>query len=311
MAVAFSGERLAVCDTGNNRVLLYRSVQDSSASTVIGQLSPHGCGAGSGPGQLDRPSGVALDGSRLAVCDVGSGRVLVYEDVGRLPAAGATADLVVGAWDGGAGRHLAASFSSLTDVALEGEYLAVLDRGSSRVTLFALSGGSATVALDAAVAGGSWDPTSVSISDGRLAVADSRGQRILVWEQIGSLSAGVRPDRVIELYPVLSPLLPLAKLDGPSDGGGEIYARLAGHELCVVVALPEPLAVRGWFAEGAEVSELEAFALSSLFGLGSGTAAGWCGLPGAPGPGCWLVPDPLNHRVMGYSISPSTAPGPR
>ncbi|MBI4868635.1 MAG: hypothetical protein HY816_16985 [Candidatus Wallbacteria bacterium] len=302
---------MAVCDTGNNRVLLYRSVQDSSATTVIGQLSPQTSDAGSGPGQLNRPSGVALDGPRLAVCDTGNGRVLVYEDAGRLPSAGATADLVVGAWDGGTGRHLPASFSGPTDVAIEGEFLAVADRAGARVAVCELSGRSAPVTLDAAVVGGSWDPTSVSISGGRLAVADSRGQRVLVWDRIGSLGAGARPDRVIELFPVLSPLLAPARLEGPPATGGELYARLAGRELCVVVSGPSPLAVRGRLADGDEAPELEAFALSSLFGSGDGIVAGSCGFPAAPGPGCWLVPDPRNHRVMGYSISPSRAPGPR
>ncbi len=87
-SVASDGARLAVSDTGNNRVLIYDANHPSAPLAVLGQPGFSSSSPGGGRREMDAPMGLAFEGRRLLVADTGNNRVLVYDDVAALPAAG-------------------------------------------------------------------------------------------------------------------------------------------------------------------------------------------------------------------------------
>jgi len=91
------GVRLVVCDSGNNRVLIWNSiptVNNTPADVVIGQPNFTSNGADFGAQGLNAPTGVEFDGNQLFVADANNNRVLVYNGI---PGGnGASADAVLG-----------------------------------------------------------------------------------------------------------------------------------------------------------------------------------------------------------------------
>jgi hypothetical protein len=85
-SLAIDGGRLAVADTANNRILLWRSLPTSSgtpADEVLGQDSFDGGGENQWEWVRDDtlcwPYGIALSGSTLAVADSGNNRVMLWD----------------------------------------------------------------------------------------------------------------------------------------------------------------------------------------------------------------------------------------
>ncbi|CAF4558270.1 unnamed protein product [Rotaria sp. Silwood1] len=98
-----------VCDTYNNRVLIYNTMPTSNnqdADVVLGQPNFTSNSSGSGANQLNLPSGVCSDGTRLFVVDQANNRILVWNTI---PTTNQTpADYVLGQTGFGAG-HTAAN----------------------------------------------------------------------------------------------------------------------------------------------------------------------------------------------------------
>ena len=97
VGVATDGVRLYVAEWGNNRVLIYKRIPETSgapADVVMGQQDFNSSTAATSPQGLRRPNSVFSDGSRLLIADTLNNRVLIYN---RIPAAnGASADIVLG-----------------------------------------------------------------------------------------------------------------------------------------------------------------------------------------------------------------------
>jgi len=67
---------LAVADTGNKRIVLY-----TPGAKKVWEIG----GAGSAPGRLDEPVGIAWEGpGRLLVCDTGNKRIQVFDPTGKV-----------------------------------------------------------------------------------------------------------------------------------------------------------------------------------------------------------------------------------
>lgn len=87
-AAFLPGGGLAICDTGNHRILLWRQIPASShapADVVLGQPSfttegPNAGGQGA-PNGLHLPCGIAAIGGRLFVCDAWNHRVLIWNSI--------------------------------------------------------------------------------------------------------------------------------------------------------------------------------------------------------------------------------------
>ncbi len=99
--VAASGDALAVADSWNHRVLIWRGLPRENsrpADVVLGQADFYATranrGAEAGPHTLNWCYGVAIADGRLIVCDTGNRRVLVWNEIPDRN--GAPADLVLG-----------------------------------------------------------------------------------------------------------------------------------------------------------------------------------------------------------------------
>ncbi|MBI4463568.1 MAG: hypothetical protein HY647_02585, partial [Acidobacteria bacterium] len=220
VGVATDGTRLFVAEWGNNRVLIYNQIPESSgaaADVVVGQSNFTSSTAALGPRGLTRPSGVWSDGTRLFIADTLNNRVLIFQ---RIPAAnGADADIVLGQLNfdtSGAidpitrcPRPAANIFCNPTSVTTDGQRLIVTDLGNNRVLIYnripTENGATPNVVV------GQPDLTSrtpgntetklnfprSAYSDGtRLLIADSGNNRILIYNQIPTQN-GEAPDIVL------------------------------------------------------------------------------------------------------------------
>lgn len=166
---------LYVADSRNHRVLGFAGVPTAtgaSASFVLGQPDFASNTPGTSSSKFDLPLKTVVAGGRLFVIDLGNSRVLIWD---RLPTSNVPADHVVGQ----------ATFSSA--VANDDDQNGTSDATPSARTL---SG-----------------PSGLAVAGGRLYVADTNNNRVLIWDSIPS-SNFVPADRV------------LGQLDFVSNGTG-------------------------------------------------------------------------------------------
>ena len=148
--VATDGQTLAVADTNNNRVLIWRSIPTSinaPADLVVGQTDfTHSAGSTT-QGTLLGPQGVWIQDGKLFVADSNNNRVLIWN---RIPtASGQPADVVLGKADFTSGGTpsgcnavnitLTAAANQLCDpvsVTSDGVHLFVADLGFNRVLIW-------------------------------------------------------------------------------------------------------------------------------------------------------------------------------
>lgn len=149
LGVAYNGRVLAVADTDNNRVLIWKSLPTQNqqpADLVVGQKDFTSSTAGLSDSALRGPNGVFLDANNgLWVADTGNDRVLFF---GEVTQNGQAAKLVLGQADLGS------------------------DKQSRKYPDYA-------VAADALLA-----PTSVTVTASRVIVADLGLNRVLIWNSI-------------------------------------------------------------------------------------------------------------------------------
>jgi DNA-binding beta-propeller fold protein YncE len=141
------GERLAVADSGNNRVLLWLAepLADATPADLVLGWSTFGQGApaASPPtsASLNQPFDVYSDGVRLYVADAGNNRVLVWNTVPG--ASNRPADFVIGqatmtTSSKNAGKPMvnAMGFDQPTGVCASADALFVVDHNNNRVLVF-------------------------------------------------------------------------------------------------------------------------------------------------------------------------------
>ncbi|MBI3893084.1 MAG: PKD domain-containing protein [Candidatus Wallbacteria bacterium] len=157
-AVATDGQHLAVSDTANNRVLLFSTLltTDTAARVFLGQPSPFSnTPQPISSDSLRAPSGLAFANPRLLVADRGSNRVLVYNDTGLLFAGQKSANFVLGQTVFSAGN------ANRTTVP------------NTPPDLTTLNG-----------------PSDVAVSGSAVIVADTNNNRVLLYNNFGSLTNG-------------------------------------------------------------------------------------------------------------------------
>ena len=217
VGVGTDGTRLFVADWGNNRVLIFNKIPETSgiaADVVVGQKDFTSAVFAAGANGLRRPNGVSSDGIHLMIADALNNRVLIYN---RIPSAnGASADIELGQPNFDANRVLptaANTLSSPMSATTDGRRLIVTDLGNNRVLIYntfpSQSGASADVVVgqpdfvssSAGTSSGSGpdrlDFPRYAYSDGtRLLIVDSGNNRILIYNQIPTQN-GVAADVVI------------------------------------------------------------------------------------------------------------------
>lgn len=169
--VASDGSRLFVADPASNRVLVWSAWPDENAGhadLVLGQpsmetLMPNR-GGRAGAGTLSAPFGVGVDQERLFVADTGNHRVLIWNKVPRPGEVGygngPPADVVIGQ----------RAMSDQCANAAPCNNLAATDAGAgapSERTFHA--------------------PHRVSVSGGRMSVADTGNNRVLIFKSLPSI----------------------------------------------------------------------------------------------------------------------------
>ena len=213
IGVSTDGVRLAVADSGNNRVLLFRNiptVNGASADVVVGQSDFKTLTNGVGPAHLRVPHGVFLDGRRLFIADTQNHRVLIFNSVPT--SNGASADVVLGQADFNAMSDQAASQTSLrspTGVFSDGQRLVITDLGHNRVLIYNRIPTTNNAPADVVVGQPDFTtetadtgptrlnfPRSALIDDGRLLIADGGNNRVLVYSQV-PVSNGAAADAVL------------------------------------------------------------------------------------------------------------------
>lgn len=199
--------RLYVADTGNRRVLVWRSIPTESgapADFVLGQASldarDDNGGVEAGPGGLRWPHDFAIWGGDLAITDAGNNRVLVWD--GIPDASGTPARWVLGqadfqAIDHNRGRYWpdAASLNMPYGIAAAGDLLAVADTASSRLVGYDRRDPARATKLTAqphfgAKGDNRWGPPArdsmcwpygVAITGDTAVVSDTGNHRVMLW----------------------------------------------------------------------------------------------------------------------------------
>lgn len=205
----FAGGRLYVPDRGAHRILVFSGLPENngdSADFVLGQPDFQSMGSHSGRDGFSSPESLSSDGDRLAVADKGNHRVLLYKP---LPAEGSSPTMVLGQSDFDTPSSAECNANSLSNP--EGVFighgkLLVADTSHNRVLIWELdsleNGKAASLVLgqtsferctaNDSDRDGRVDTRSASTlnlpegvwTDGkRLIVADSGNNRVLIWEE--------------------------------------------------------------------------------------------------------------------------------
>lgn len=143
-----SGTKLIASDHGNNRVLIWNTlptVNKQGADVIVGQYSSTTKSDRSslmGNQYVNFPTGVCIDGTKVAIVDQNNNRVLLYNSIPT--SNNQAADLVLGQSD------------------MVSNYI----RGVSAATLSA---------------NGLYGPRGISCSGGKIALADTFNNRVVIW----------------------------------------------------------------------------------------------------------------------------------
>jgi hypothetical protein len=209
--VATDGTILAVADSENHRVLIWKSIPlmgSTPPDVVLGQSDGSGNRPNTGLGMptastLNDPQSVSIDGSRLIVADTRNHRVLIWN---QIPAQSfAPADVVIGqpSFTTSVPQMITVGLREPSHAVLSGGTLFVADTGANRVLLYRdpfRANATADVVLGQPGLGAAGpntggqsaktlaQPRYVHVHEGKLLVADSGNHRVLVWNTIPGMT---------------------------------------------------------------------------------------------------------------------------
>lgn len=202
------GVHLAISDSSNNRIMIYNSIPIASNPTpdvVIGQgdfTSNVANQGGSVAGNtLDYPSQMDFAEGKLLVTDSGNNRILIFSHVPQKN--NVSADIVIGQPDmvSNSATVSATQLSQPNSVAydIQSGKLAIADTGNNRVLLYNKVPTANNQAADIVLGQTSFtskgadvrqdalsSPYGVRFMNGKLVVADSGNNRVLIWNSIPS-----------------------------------------------------------------------------------------------------------------------------
>lgn len=217
------GSQFAVADTNHHRVLLYSALPTATGAApdfVVGQADFDSGFTGCDAASFNIPKGVFLGHGKLIVADSFNSRVLIWNTIPSSNAA--PADLVLGQTkfttcarndaDGDGTRDATPSATTLSgpsDVWTDGTRLVVADTDNHRVLIWnqfptgngqaadvVLGQASFTTGTAATTASGMRVPAAVASAGSQLFVADSKNNRVLVWNQFPT-ATGAAADAVL------------------------------------------------------------------------------------------------------------------
>jgi hypothetical protein len=206
--VALCGDLLAVSDTGQNRIFIWKDYRKSGSEEpdiVLGQSDVSGiarnAGSSVGANTLLYPSGIWTDGKKLIVADAWNHRVLIWHS---FPVSnGQQADVVVGQKDfhsnmpnvqGVNAEPTARSLYWCYGVVSDGKSLWIADTGNRRVLFYEIIPTENYAAADNVIGQTNFQerdsepmnavwPYSVKLGfNNELAISDTQYFRVLIWK---------------------------------------------------------------------------------------------------------------------------------
>jgi len=211
VGVAVGNGKLAVVDSGNNRVLIWNSIPTASGTApdlVLGQTSFTTDTAGLSAKGLSYPTSVAIAGNKLVVADQGNNRVLIWNSMPTQN--GEAADLVLGQVDFASKLDGDESYemNRPSSVWTDGIRLLVADSSNNRVLYWQLFPTATDQSADfvmgqssfgrsnsAAGSTGMKTPYGVTSDGSNVYVADSGNNRVLRYDSF-PLADAVSADEV-------------------------------------------------------------------------------------------------------------------
>jgi len=252
VGISTDGQRLAVADWGNNRVLIYNRIptaNDTAADVVVGQADFKSGAPDNSQTRLRGPAGVFLDGRRLFVADTLNHRVLIFNSIPT--SSGARADVVLGQTDFTSRHSVSASQTSLRDptaVFTDGTRLFITDLGHNRVLIYnhipTANNAPADVVVgqpDFTSEAAGLGPASLNFprhaftDGGRLFIADTGSNRVLVYNQIPTAN-GVAADVALGQKSFQLAVDPQDEFDRVTAGVLAFPVALAAFESTILVA---------------------------------------------------------------------------
>lgn len=233
-SVSSDGTVLAVADTQNHRVLLWRSLPTKNqqpADVILGQASAFDGAANAGTPKLglNKPRGVYVAGGRIYVADSDNHRVLIWNSIPTQH--GAAADVVLGqdsflgvSANRGGTQPSERTLNTPTVVLTDGQAIYVSDSLANRVLVYKTSDPSSGQAADIVLGQDRFDvamagtvsekslntPVGLSLYGSRLYVVDQGFHRVVVYEAASLTSGQLATDVIGQVT------LGVAK---PNDGG--------------------------------------------------------------------------------------------
>lgn len=200
--------KVAIADTGNNRVLIFNSIPqnpDASADIVIGQTNFNDKSLGTASNKLNSPHGVYFDENYLMVADKGNNRVLIF----KAPySTGMSASHVIGQPDfttniaNYGGGPSSTTLNSPYGVYFDGTYLWVADTGNNRVLRYNFNASTGTQswwAADFVIGQNDFTQNTAGVSENKLSgpyaaysdttkvmIADSGNSRVVITTSVNS-----------------------------------------------------------------------------------------------------------------------------
>ncbi|MCX6117304.1 MAG: NHL repeat-containing protein [Proteobacteria bacterium] len=332
IGISVVGTKLFVSDSNNARVLVWNSIPTTSgqaADFVLGQSNFTSNTANSGGisgSSLYTPSGIYSDGTKLYVADPPNNRVLVWNTIPTVTAQSASFALGQTNLTSNTAATAATGMISPSGVTSDGSKLFVTDTGNFRVLVWnslpTASGAAANFALGqtnlttstsnqgtAATGSVLWSPSEV-FSDGlKLYVADTRNNRILVWNSIPTTSgqpanfAIGQPNLTEVAY--LNPGITGSSMCLPygiQNTGSKLFVSdMQNHRVLVWNTLPSSSGQSADFAIGQA-------SLTAMTHVDGGTTSTSLSAPVASysSGGKLYIADQNNSRVLGWNSIPTS-----
>lgn len=265
--VRFDGTRLAVADSGNNRVLIWNQLptQDfAPADAVLGQAELNQGGPGCAAQRLNGPQALLFYGSSLLVSDTANNRVLRF-DAPLSTGVAATlafgqADLLASEANGGADAPTARGLSHPGALTSDAGRILISDLNNSRVLIWNAMPSAHFQPADVVVGQSSFTDAAPAAApllqlqsafglhadSGRLYVASFFSNRVLIWNRIPTEN-GVPADAVLGQSsastfapndPTLAPMDRLSAPSGLATAGDRLF--IADRHNNRVISRPLP-----------------------------------------------------------------------
>ena len=211
------GTRVIVSDNANSRILIWKAIPTSftsgtsiPADIVLAQPDMTSGNSGTSATQMNYPSGVTTDGTRIFIADQWNHRVLIWNSIPTSFTSGTTIapNIVLGQSNWTASAHSSTNLSFPMGIATDGTRILVHDSGHNRVLIWnaiptSFTSGTgiyANIVLGQAHMTSTGNGTSstamhsnvflvedvsgVDVYGGKIYVSDMANNRILIWNTI-------------------------------------------------------------------------------------------------------------------------------